>query len=102
MSYMPGEASLAAVHRGKIKNIQGSTLRESAVNPKTGTVQFEKQTQKYDKEAQEVFGSPGNTVLHARGSGTLSAGFGEGEEVEEGGSAYFYSHYLVCNIQCWG
>ena len=59
-------------------------------------MQFEKQTPKYDKETQEVFESPGNTVLH--GTGTLSAGFGEGEE---GGSAYFYTHYLIFNIQCW-
>ena len=61
MSYMPGAASLAAVHRGRIKIIRGSTLRESAANPKTSIIDCEKQTQKYDKEAQEIFGSPGKT-----------------------------------------
>lgn len=50
MSYMPGAASLAATHRGKVKNIHLSTLRDNQMtqDPKSCILNFEKETEAYD------------------------------------------------------
>ena len=50
MSYMPGAASLAATHRGKVKNIRLSTLRDNQMtqDPKSCILNFEKETEAYD------------------------------------------------------
>lgn len=52
MEYMPGVASLAATHRGKIKNIRLSTLRDANQNidPRACILDFEKESLAYDKQ----------------------------------------------------
>lgn len=52
MEYMPGAASLAATHRGKIKNIRLSTLRDAGqnVDPRACILDFEKESLAYDKK----------------------------------------------------
>lgn len=46
MNYIPGAASLAATHRGKIKNIRLSSLRDTEMTPdaKACILNFEKGT----------------------------------------------------------
>ena len=47
MSYMPGAPSLATTHRGKVKNIHLSTLRDNEMtqNPKSCILNFEKEAE---------------------------------------------------------
>ena len=56
MDYMPGAASLAATHRGKIKNICLSTLRDASQNidQRSCILDFEKEAIAYDKK-QKLF-----------------------------------------------
>ena len=51
MDYMPGASSLAATHRGKIKNIRLSTLRgdENSADPRASILHFENSALAYDK-----------------------------------------------------
>ena len=51
MDYMPGASSLAATHRGKIKNIRLSTLRgnENSADPHASILHFESNALAYDK-----------------------------------------------------
>lgn len=52
MSYVPGAASLAATHRGKIKNIRLSTLRDAKqnVDHRACILDFEKEAIAFDKQ----------------------------------------------------
>ena len=54
MSYMPGASSLAATHRGKVKNIRLSTLRDTQMisDPRSSILQFEKESIAYDSNAK--------------------------------------------------
>ena len=56
MDYMPGAASLAATHRGKIKNIRLSTLRDASQNldQRSCILDFEKEAIAHDKK-QKLF-----------------------------------------------
>ena len=49
---MPGAASLAATHRGKIKNIRLPTLQDASQNidPRACILDFEKEAVAYDKK----------------------------------------------------
>ena len=51
MNYMPGAASSAANHRGRIKNLRLSTLRDSqqTCDARSYILQFEKDTLAFDK-----------------------------------------------------
>lgn len=51
IDYIPGVASLAAAHRGKVKNIRLSTIRDSNMTPdaKSCILNFEKKTVSYDR-----------------------------------------------------
>lgn len=51
MEYIPGAASLAATHRGRIKNLRLSTLRDSQQNadPRSSILDFEKETVAHDR-----------------------------------------------------
>lgn len=55
MSYMPGAASLAATHKGRIKNIRLSTLRDSqqTSDPRSYILNFEKDTISLDKSMKD-------------------------------------------------
>ena len=59
MQYMPAAASLAAAHKGRIKNIRASTLREieQERNPGVVILTFEEETLKYDRQNKENLGS---------------------------------------------
>lgn len=61
MPYLPAAASLAAAHKGKVKNIRASTLRETSElrNPGVVVLTFEDETLKYDKQQSEQLGHPG-------------------------------------------
>ena len=61
MDYMPGAASLAAAHRGKIKNIRLSTLRDAQqnVDPRTCILDFEKESLAYDRQQRLSTGVEG-------------------------------------------
>ena len=51
MEYIPGAASLAATHRGSVKNLRLSTLRDSQqnVDPRSSILDFEKETVAHDR-----------------------------------------------------
>ena len=52
MSYMPGAASLAATHRGKVELL--STLRDDQTQvPKSCILNFEKETETYDAATKQ-------------------------------------------------
>ena len=55
MPYLPAAASLAAAHKGKVKNIRASTLRETRElrNPGVVILTFEEETLQYDKQQSE-------------------------------------------------
>ena len=61
MPYLPAAASLAAAHKGKVKNIRASTLRETRVlrNPGVVIFTFEEETLQYDKQQSEQVGPQG-------------------------------------------
>lgn len=58
MPYLPVAASLAAVHKGKIKNIRSAALRETKEerNPGFVILTFEGEAQNYDKSHQQQLG----------------------------------------------
>lgn len=58
---MPAAASLAAAHKGKIKNIRASTLCETkeSRNPGVVILTFEEETLLYDKQQNQEIGNPG-------------------------------------------
>ena len=58
MPYMP---SLAAAHKGKIKNIRSTTLRETKEehNPQVVIINFEKEAKAYDRQQVLKTGSAG-------------------------------------------
>lgn len=55
MQYMPGAASLAATHRGKVKNIRLSTLRDTSqnVDQRVCILDFEKEATAYDRDQRK-------------------------------------------------
>lgn len=61
MPYLPAAASLAAAHKGKVKNIRASTLRETRElrNPGVVILTFEEETLQYDKQQSEQVGPQG-------------------------------------------
>ena len=61
MPYLPAAASLAAAHKGKVKNIRASTLRETRElrNPGFVILTFEEETLQYDKQQSEQVGPQG-------------------------------------------
>ena len=52
---------MAAAHKGRVKNIRASTLRETKEerNPGVVILTFEEETIKYDKQQAELLGHPG-------------------------------------------
>lgn len=64
MEYMPGAASLAATHRGKIKNIRLSTLQDASQNidPRACILDFEKEAVAYDKKQKLTTKSEGKCM----------------------------------------
>lgn len=65
MPYLPAAASLAAAHKGKVKNIRASTLRETkeSRNPDIVILTFEEEILQYDKQQIEELGQPGRIIL---------------------------------------
>jgi len=61
MPYIPAAASLAATHKGKIKNIRAAMLKETKEERIPGVVilSFENDSVEYDKHGAEQFGSLG-------------------------------------------
>ncbi len=55
MDYIPGAASLAATHRGKVKNLRLSTLRDCHQNadPRSSILDFEREAIALDKAMKE-------------------------------------------------
>lgn len=65
LQYMPAAASLAATHKGKIKNIRAAALKETKEerNPGVVILSFENETIEYDKQSKEQLGCPGTFIL---------------------------------------
>ena len=61
MPYIPSAASLAAAHKGKIKNIRSTVLRDmkEEKNPGIVILKFESEALTYDDEQKKI-GSTGN------------------------------------------
>ncbi len=61
MPYMPAAASLAAAHKGKVKNIRSAVLRETKEdrNPGVVIINFESETLAYDKKQVMKTGAAG-------------------------------------------
>lgn len=61
LPYMPAVASLAATHKGKIKNIRAAMLKvtKEERNPGVVILSFEDETIAYDKHSKEQLGSLG-------------------------------------------
>ena len=55
MKYIPGAMSLAATHRGKVKNIRLSTLRDSGMtsDARTCILNFEKESLRHDSATKQ-------------------------------------------------
>lgn len=66
MPYLPAAASLAAAHKGKIKNIRASSLRETKEerNPGVVILSFEEATLKEDEHHTQQFGCQGKCILY--------------------------------------
>ena len=58
MEYMPGAASLAANHKGKLKNLRLATLRESGLPPETCIITLEKTIKQHDANLARSTGNP--------------------------------------------
>ena len=56
---MPGAASLAATHKGKVKNVRLNALRNQHSDPRCCILNFEKETKQYDNSMKENIGVPG-------------------------------------------
>ena len=63
---MPAVASLAAAHKGRIKNIRSAVLRETKEehNPGVVIISFEKEAVAYDREQVLKTGAAGMWVHH--------------------------------------
>jgi 1,4-dihydroxy-2-naphthoyl-CoA synthase len=59
--YLPAAASLAAAHKGKVKNIRASALRDTkdSRNPGVVILTFEENALAYCKGQTEELGNPG-------------------------------------------
>ena len=62
MPYMPSAASLAAAHKGKIKNIRSTALKDLKEENCPGVVilKFESEAKAYDMEQTRKVGQTGN------------------------------------------
>lgn len=65
MPYIPGAASLAATHKGKVQNIRASALRQTKDDRMLEMLilTFEEETLKYDQQNKEQFGNIGRLLL---------------------------------------
>ena len=65
MSYIPGAASLAATHRGKVKNIRLTTLRDANqnVDHRTCILDFEKEAIAFDKKQRQQCADGGEHLI---------------------------------------
>lgn len=63
---MPAAASLAAAHKGRIKNIRTTTLRDTKDerNPGVVILTFEDECLKYDKQNESQLGHTGIYTLY--------------------------------------
>ena len=53
MKYIPGAMSLAATHRGKVKNIRLSTLRDSGMTSDACILNFEKESLRHNSATKQ-------------------------------------------------
>ena len=60
MPYMPSAASLAAAHKGKIKNIWSAALKDLENCPGVVILEFESEAKAYDMEQTRKVGQTGN------------------------------------------
>ncbi len=65
MPYMPSVAFLAAAHKGRIKNIRATSLRETKEerNPGVVILTFESEALAYDKQQTQQLGHSGNNLI---------------------------------------
>ena len=65
MSYIPGAASLAATHRGKVKNIRLSTLRDASqnVDHRACILDFEKEAIAFDNTQKRQSSNGGEHLI---------------------------------------
>lgn len=63
--YLPAAASLAAAHKGRIKNIRAATLRETKEerNPGVVILTFEEEAVKYDRQHRDQLGYTGTSNI---------------------------------------
>lgn len=68
MPYLPAAASLAAAHKGRIKNIRAATLQDTKEerNPGVVILTFEEESLKYDKQNEDHLGHLGTSYLKLR------------------------------------
>ena len=59
MDYMPSAASLAAAHKGKMKNLRLKTLHNQCSDPRSCILNFEKQAKDHDNSMKETIGVEG-------------------------------------------
>ena len=61
LDYMPGAASLAATHKGRLKNVRLSALRDGGhADPRACILKLESDAKRYDNSMKENIGVNGN------------------------------------------
>ena len=62
MDYMPSAASLAAAHKGKLKNLRLKTLHNHHGDTRACILNFEKDTKHHDNSMKQSIGSEGKLL----------------------------------------
>lgn len=66
MPYLPAAASLAAAHKGRIKNVRAATLRDTREDRNPGVIilTFEEESLKYDKKMKIILATQVQVTWH--------------------------------------
>ena len=64
LDYMPGAASSAATHKGRLKNVRLSALRDGGhADPRACFLKLESDAKRYDNSMKENIGVNGNNFV---------------------------------------
>lgn len=98
MSYLPAVASLAAAHKGRVKNIRSAALRESKDerNPGFVILTFEDAAIRFDKENVHQIGNSGELLKQLHSNDSLHSAFNieHMDEYSEMGHSYVQDYSL--------